>query len=66
MNVSEVIEALQKLPPHLPVRAVMSTVFYGDEFGEIEINPDSSEAQEVTAIQWRGHDVLFDCDGMTA
>ena len=66
MNVAEVIEELKKLPAHLPVRAFMSTVYFADETGETEIHPVAEEAQEVTAIHWRGHDVCFDCDGMCA
>jgi hypothetical protein len=66
MNVAQVIEELSKLPPYLPVRGFMSTVYVADEFGETEVHPVDTEAQEVTDIKWRGHDVCLECDGMCA
>ena len=65
MNVAEVIEELKKYPPYLPVRGFMSTVWLpNDPIGDLELHPTSEEAQEVTSIQWRGPDVVLDCDGM--
>lgn len=66
MNVAEVIEELKKYPAYLPVRAFNSTIYHCDEAGEIEIHPTDEDAQEVTAIHWRGPDIVFDCDGMCA
>lgn len=66
MNIGEVIEELKKYPAHLPVRGFMTCVYYSDEHGESEINPDSTEAQEVTDIQWRGKDILLACGGLVA
>ena len=66
MTVSEVIEELKKYPAHLPVRAFMSCVYFADEAGETEIHPTDAEAQEVTTVTWRGHDVCMDCNGMCA
>ena len=66
MNVTEVIAELQKLPGHLPVRAFNSLIIDSDEGGGFEVHPTEIDAQEVTAIHWRGYDVCLDCDGMCA
>jgi len=74
MNVAEVIEELQRLPPHTPVRAVMGLVVVSPDEAKViagcrdygEVMPADDEAQEVTAIRWRGFDVLLDCDGTAA
>lgn len=66
MNVQQVIEELQKLPQHLPVRGFNTLIHFADESGETEITPCDSEAQEVSNVQWRGHDVVLECGGMCA
>ena len=66
MNVSQLIEELQRYAPHLPVRGFMTCIYVGDELSEIEITPTHEEAQEVTNVVWRGKDVCLECDGMVA
>lgn len=66
MNVSQLIDELKKLPPYVPVRGYMTTVYVADEFGETEVHPVDTEAQEVTDVTWRGPDVVLECNGMCA
>ena len=70
MNVKELIEELQKLPPHLPVRGYMTCVSVlpdGDKVTEYhEIECADTEAQEVGKVEWRGYDVCLECSGMAA
>ena len=66
MNVKDLIEELQKLPPHLTVRGINGLIHFADEIGETDIYPSEEEAQEVVGIRWRGHDVLLECTGICA
>lgn len=50
MNVQQIIEELQKWPPHAPVRVCLRDVYLADESGESMIplaEEDAAEADEV-------------------
>ena len=64
MIVSEVIEELKKIPGHIPVCAVLGSVFLCDEEGEHIISLDICDSLEVTDLRWEGNHVLLWADGM--
>lgn len=59
MNVQQVIEELQKWPPHAPVRVVSGDVYFADESGESMIPLCVEDATEADEVSGQGGFVLI-------
>lgn len=54
MTIADLIAELQRLPQHLPVRVLMSSIITITEFGEDEIRPSDAEAIPATEVKYEG------------
>lgn len=64
MTVEKLIEELQRLPKHLPVTAVLGTVYIADETGEAMVDLCNEDSLEVTDVRHEGNQILLKADGM--
>lgn len=59
MTVTDLIEELKRIPPHLPVRVMPESITLCDENGESEITLEAScDATEVDFVRYEGSYVL--------
>lgn len=64
MTVAELIADLSRYPRHLPVTAVLGTVYIADESGEAMIDLGVEDSLEVTEARHEGNQILLKADGM--
>ena len=59
MTVSDLIEELQRMPPSLPVKMLMTDIIMIDEQGEYSISLSEEDAETVGYVQNAGGYVLM-------
>lgn len=59
MTVSDLIAELQRMPPSLPVKMLMTDIIMIDEQGEYSISPSEEDAETVGYVQHAGGYVLM-------